>query len=537
MKSLSLFSLLCCFLLVSSCKKDPNGAYWDADIILPLMKTQLGLGNLVNDSLLIKDPNSGALTLVYKSDFQSFAVDSLVKIPDTSLIYSYTIPFFSYNFFPGQKLLDVSSQTKYNLTDIELTSFTIETATINIEVKNDITEIVELYFAIPSATINGNEIFQHTINIPAAPDSLNPTYFKASYDLADYTINMRGSNFDKVNVMDTKMQARINPNGNGAKMYFADTLQITSEFKNIIPLSATGYFGKNDFSIGPESIDLSLFDGIDLEQIQLSDAKLSLNIENGFGIDARGIINQLQSVNSKTGNTVNLTGNLIGTSLNINSANWSGDINNPVNPSTYLIELNKDNSNIISFIENLPDKFNYALDFETSPLGNISGSNDFIHKHYGFDAQLQLEVPLDITIKNLSLKDTAQLEFDEESRDNNINGGKLILSTYNYFPFETAIQLYFYDENMVLKDSLFSPTAGIIQAGNPSASGKVEKAKETRLIIPVSKQKLNRILICKTILIDSKINSPSQTSTIALYGDYKMDIKLAVELNYDFSLE
>jgi hypothetical protein len=78
----ALYLLVVVSLFLSSCKKDPPD--WKPGILLPIINSSMGIGNLMSDSLLVADTDS-SLKIVYRYYFDGVQLDQLLKIPDTTL--------------------------------------------------------------------------------------------------------------------------------------------------------------------------------------------------------------------------------------------------------------------------------------------------------------------------------------------------------------------------------------------------------------------------------------------------------------------
>ena len=81
--------------VLSTCKKDNDRPQWDVDVLVPLVKSTLDIGNLINDTLLQSDSNH-VLHFVYEKNLYDLNLDSLVNIPDTTIKitvdYNVTVP-------------------------------------------------------------------------------------------------------------------------------------------------------------------------------------------------------------------------------------------------------------------------------------------------------------------------------------------------------------------------------------------------------------------------------------------------------------
>lgn len=74
-------------LLFWFCKKDFLKPAWDIDVVSPVIKSNLTIQNIVDDSLINIQADS-SITIVYTTDLLEFDLDTLIKIPDTAYNYS-----------------------------------------------------------------------------------------------------------------------------------------------------------------------------------------------------------------------------------------------------------------------------------------------------------------------------------------------------------------------------------------------------------------------------------------------------------------
>ncbi|MFM7814864.1 MAG: hypothetical protein ACKO66_10145, partial [Flavobacteriales bacterium] len=72
--------VLACFL--SSCKRR-EATTWSPEFAAPIAHGRLGLDDVVTDSLLLAD-QQGLWYLHFMADVANYALDSLVRLPDTT---------------------------------------------------------------------------------------------------------------------------------------------------------------------------------------------------------------------------------------------------------------------------------------------------------------------------------------------------------------------------------------------------------------------------------------------------------------------
>jgi hypothetical protein len=187
-------------------------------------------------------------------------------------------------------------------------------------------------------------------------------------------------------------------------------------------------------------------------------------------------------------------------------------------------------------IENLPDKFGYSMQMITNPLGNISGSNDFIYVDKLLKASLKMEIPLSLVANNLTLQDTLDFNISTTDGSQNVHSGTITLFANNGFPFDASLQVYTLNENNAVTDSLFG-YANTIDEAPINSSLRVIGKKLTKIVIPIDENRMNLLYATKRIVLKAKFNTSAQPQYIKIYSDYGLDVKLVGDFNYTVQLQ
>jgi hypothetical protein len=524
-KNLTYLSLL--VFLFFSCRKDIKRPYWDADFSTPILKSELGMGNLLPDSLLQTDADN-ALNLVYNNTVFRFDMDEMVKMPDTTVINAYGMILTSYTFNPGQYFLNQIQNNSYELNGAQISKIIIKSGGVYFKAISEIQEKTEFTYIIPKATKNAQP-FQKIITVPAAPSGGKALYSEF-VDLSGYELDLTGPFGNTYNTFEAQILARISPSGQPVTAYYGDSLIMQTTFRDLVPYYAKGYFGQVNFNSGVGESDFSLFNKITNGNINLEKVKLTFSVENGIGADASFKINSLSAQNTRTGSTINLNHSIIGSTININRAIdklW----HTPAAVSTfYYNEFNNTNSNFKNMIELMPGKLKYDIDIALNPLGNVSGGNDFIHADHGLNVNLLLEMPLSFSSNQLTLTDTTKVNFSEIKEYDNVQSALLTLIAENGFPFDAEVQL-----TPVLKDgTTLSPlfTNNPIKAADVNAAYKVEKSKISHLKIPLDKSRLEQLKEAEKMIITITLTTQPQNELLKIYSDYKIKLHLTGDFSY-----
>ncbi|MBL4656997.1 MAG: hypothetical protein JKX73_03290, partial [Flavobacteriales bacterium] len=432
---------------------------------------------------------------------------------------------------PGEAIPTLGSgsqETKYDLNDVELKQIKIRSGSLTFELQNSVDEVVDLTYTMPVA-IKAGLPFTITKSIPA-----NSTVTD-TFDLSGYTIDMRGVNFNDYNTIIAQFAAFISPLATDSAVINAgENFKIKYSFRDMKTKFAAGYFGSYEISDSyTDTIDL--FSNIPMGALDIDSIGLKMKVENGFGIDAQLRIDMLKSINSNTGSSAELTHSVIGNSINVTRALNAATSQTPFTYSVYDLNINTSNSNVDVLIETLPDQFQYAFVLKINPFGNNSGGNDFLYYNSDLRINVDLEVPVRFSASGLTLMDT--LSFDlgtdpDSEHETTITGGFFRIFANNGFPFDAKLQVYLYDANFLIVDSLLSSTFNTILAAPVDVNNKVTSKLESRLDIPVDDDKIINFEKATRAIVKVVFTTKPNNQIVSIYSDYELDLKLIGDFTY-----
>jgi len=510
---------------LSSCHKDPGKASWDVSVMAPLINTTLTLNNLLTDSLIQVNPDT-SLKIVYNNTLYSVSVDSLVNIPNTISQQAFSSNFTLDSVLPDSPILiNDTDKNHLSLGDAQVTEIIVKSGFVNITINNSLNDKILCTYQIPYATLDGVP-FSVTDYVPAGTVSA-PSSYTVKVDISGYKLNLTGVHGNSCNTLISVINSWTDPHGGKVSIFPGDSLKAKASFNGLIIDYAKGYFGSQSFQSGKKDSPFSLFSKITAGTLKLQSMQLTLSISNGFGIDASLLINELKSINSRTGNVVPLISPIIGNTINITRAQESGNASAPVIPTSYSFNMNS--SNFLQLINNLPDSLEYSISMTTDPLGNVSAGNDFVYNNYGFNANLDLVIPLSLVANNLTLTDTIGFNL---SKPNGyiLNHGVLTLIANNGFPFSAAMQLFLLDANNRKTDSLIVSN-NIISSPPLNTSYKVVSPLTSIIKVPLSAAKLSDLYNAKKMIVVARFNTAGQPNYIKLYDYYNLGIQLTGDFN------
>lgn len=518
-----------------SCRKKIELPAWETNLYFPLVSTTLNISDLVKDSSL-KVNTDQSLSIVYSGEVYKIDFDSLFQIPDTSIFQSFSCIFCGGGIqYPANAtVINQSQNTKYNLDGVELVEAIIRSGFIEVELRSTFKGKTVLTYEMPLAKDNNGNSLLIIDTLPAASPG-NTTVIIKSYDLAGYKMDLRGTNGNNFNTISSNFKAVTL---DSTIVTSSDTVKILNTFKSIIPEYARGYFGQTVVKIEPDNQAVSKLHNIAGGSVDFKNFNLVMKVENSIGVDIRFLLQQILSSNFSSGESVFLTGSVVGSSININRASVNTSVNYPpVSFSEYVISMSDTNSNADELFEIFPDSISTEAEISLNPLGNISNSNDFIYYGHGINVSLDAEIPLHLVASSLVLVDTLPVDFlagadsSGSGAEKNIIGGNLVMDIYNGYPFSARPQLYLMDENFIISDSIVESGAVVEAAdldGNYYATGK----KFSKILIPVDQQKIEALKAAKNLMVKIVFSTASQPDFVKIYSEYSVDIKVVADINY-----
>ncbi|OFY88773.1 MAG: hypothetical protein A3K10_09270 [Bacteroidetes bacterium RIFCSPLOWO2_12_FULL_31_6] len=517
-------------LTVFACRKDFERPSWDVDLLAPLIRTTLTLNDLLPDSVIQVNPDT-SIKLVYQTNIFNIEMDSLFKIPDTTITEVYVFPFNSVA-NPGNSFYSTNKQVTLNVSNgVELNYALVESGFIELEIFSQIKEKVIITYTVPSATKNGDTLVIK--DIVDAGTFTQDGYLKKTINLSGYELDLTGISKSEVNTFITRAVATVDTNAltpvtisMGEKITYKNTLI------DIVPYFVRGYFGTQQIHFGPETTNVSVFNLFTAGTLDLEQVDVTLDFKNGIGVDAQLILNQFATINTTTANTATLSHSSIGTPLNLNRAQLTYSIPE-VNFTHYNIAMNTSNSNIDQLIELFPNQLLYDINLNVNPLGNISGGNDFVYKKHTLETNLNIEFPLSLVANNLTLQDTVNFNLSSESETGKIIDGTLFIYANNGYPFNAVIKMDLYDGNFNFLQNL--SVNNYIQSAPVDAFLKVIGKKESVVAIPLTPTAIDNLYKTKKIVLSIAFTTASQPQFIKIYEGYSIDIKVVGDFSYNTS--
>ena len=448
--------------------------------------------------------------------------------------------------FPAQEILSMNQTADFINNEIQITKAIVKEGTVNIILNNTIAQPIHYSFEIPGARLNNNPL-AITGTLPAGTVS-NPAQVNISRDLSNYNVDFTGirpyeliqGDLNGNGIVDDatdnslyyKLTGSIDSTGNFISLSQSDFVSAECSFSGMKPAYIKGYFGNTQGDTSG-TVSFSILPEYQVTGASFENARIFLTVENEIGASAQMNINTLRAVNTLSGQSAILTGQAILNPFILSSPVDPNSILTPVSPTTNILYLDNQNSNIHQLVSVLPNFLEYDFGFELNPgltLPAPNTGNNFVYSNAHLTCYLNTEIPLNFSFEQLIIDDTTIADLNNLNAEN-INYGNLILYSYNYFPFKANVNLLFLDSNMHVIDSLsYSPV--IVNAGVPSVSGKVLSPTVTKSVVPFTIQRLTNLKKTKTIRIKGNFSSQPPSQHVQIYDSYYIEFKLVGDFNY-----
>jgi hypothetical protein len=361
---------------------------------------------------------------------------------------------------------------------------------------------------------NVSEVYGNNTEIDFAltPGSATvPTEGYYTVDMSNKYVVLSGTTGFDYNKLSTHLEIKTE-NGTTADqntIYGQDSVRFELLMSDLIVDYAKGYFGNDTYSFD-ESFNLAEGSNMPTGALVLEQASLGFHVTHKMGFDGKLKINNVSGTNNVTSNSIQLTGgNLYDPFFITRSIDNGGTASN----SNYNIDLNEGNSNITSFMGNLPNIISFQGNLELNPFGNVSDGNDFFYENQLTEAKLVVDVPLRLAANDLTLKDTLNVEITTDAA----RVSSLILDVQNAFPMSWSLNLATLSGVVIASDLLVS---------NGNSVDAIALPNSTTLQIPISEAQWNSIKSEGKLIMQVVSNTPSYPNLVNLYNSYFIDVRV-----------
>jgi hypothetical protein len=531
-KLISLALIAISFVYIGCRKYDPSkivSTAWNPNIAVPLAYAEFDVYDIMartdSNDIVVIDPSSGAIALVYKGEVISYEAKDIVQLSD----YTESISFSSSDVglvtaasFNGSASGSTTSTVTAPVNaGVEMYTVLFKDGDLTINVQTDVQHDVDITITIPALLESGN-VFTRTI--PLAFGGLIPQVASINVDLTGMSLDLTQGN-TTFNEFDIQTTVTITGTGNPVTGIESCTADLT--FSSLAFQNATGYFGQQSVGVDNDSILIKIFENSSSGFFQLVDPRVRFTVQNSFGFPLEIDFANLQSIDVNTGTSYPLTG--YPNPLSIPSPLSMGQT------TTTVLELNSSNTtNISTVITPTPKYFYFEANGTSNPLGNI-GAN-FITDTSTFKVDAELELPLEGYAYGFSFSDTIDFTFSENI--DNIESLMIRLNVDNGFPVELLSQVTLLDSNGVPLFNLLNAPENVVESALVDGNGRVSQniVKITDFIL--TETEIEQMPEVRSILVTAVAKSLNGNNglIVKIYDDYFINVKVGMQVQGKFNL-
>lgn len=517
-------------LYLVSCKKEKTS--WASSYELILVNDTLRLNAIATDSIFSHHTQTGDLWLDFEKEIFDFDISRYVTIPDTTIVHRYGIALNSYVVQPGFSIADNAKDHQFNLQGAKLTFAGVKSGTLMIEIENPYQTKATFEITLPKVSKSG-VVLKRQLTIDEGTQA-NPTKSVVTVDIADFDLDLTGTNGDGFNRLQSYLKITTDPNGLPVEVTKYDTTTVKVAFQQLKIDRAKGYFGQQKMteSFVEELAFFNKLSGI----VAIEDYNLSLLLENTYKVEGELKINKLSNTNTATGTTVDLQHELIGKPIFIQSAtgNWQQII-----PFKRTFNFLPTNSNLGDLMSNLGSQFDGSIDFALNPTNHSNVGWNEMFSDSRVKVKLKAEMPLKIMLNDLVFKDTFAINLNNQTDKTHFSGGRLLLDVTNAYPIDLMASIELLDEHFTslgviqsnerilpstegtqIQNGLVMAKSKVVFAVDEAIAEQLEKAKH--LVLRVRANTFSSISVPGAAVTTLPYNGFLATK---LYGDFKVNFK------------
>lgn len=465
-----------------ACKKPRfdklSSTAWNPNLAIPLAYGTFDVYDIfANDNpedLVVIDPTTGAVALVYRSELTVVDASQLVGLQDVAEAFS--VSGSDINLTPSAGFNGTINATHQETISVdgtagvELHNLSAKSGQLSLNVSTNLAHNLTLVLTFPGIIVNGNPL-QQTVQLQysgSVPHSAS-TSINLQGALMDFTVGNTTVNSLQVNIQSTLT-------GTGQPIVGNESVDINVSTNNFAFSSVYGYFGQQSVLNLSDSILMKIFEnGEGQGYFEFSNPSLRLIAENSIGLPIQLNLSNLRTIIVSSGQEFLLTGYPA-----VHNLNFPALIGNMMET---LIVFNSSNTNNLStVITPVPKFLAFVLSVITNPDGPTATLN-FVSDTSKLRIKSELELPLEGFAYGFGVKDTVPFNLGQDVSMIEYVMFRLIMD--NGFPVELGAQLRFMDENYNVLFSAFDQITEVVPPAQVNAEGVVNQRgyKITDIII------------------------------------------------------
>ncbi|MFK7809510.1 MAG: hypothetical protein AB8F74_17030 [Saprospiraceae bacterium] len=509
MKSLCILSFLLLALLTNySCKKydgkDVTIGGIDAEYAVPLVNTSATLSDVLENfdsTTFIQFKDDGLIVLNYKGDVNATSSDDIFRVLG------------NYDVVPIP-LVDTNTFIPYEpVNGVDLDYAILKEGSFKWGFQSKHEEPIKVTVTMPTMTKDGVP-FSDTKTAPAYSGSGDPVLggviFGDGIDVSGYRLQTTNDTvyIDYVSI------GQVTGN--------RDTLEnCYIILSNMVASYVEGYLGNDLYDLERDTIEIDFFENWTRGDVYFEDPKLTLNIENSFGIPAR---TQADLVNILTvdGEVLPLQSDFLDS---VQIAYPALDEVGVIKYTTF--DFSKENSNIDVLLGSNP----VAVDYDVNAIPNpdsITSIRGFMTDTSYFRVQMEVELPIYGIATGFEARDTFSINLSESD---NVTHAEFKIVTENEIPLDVGLQLYFADDSNQVLDSMFIDDPVVMAAAPVDVEGDPIDFIEKITFSTFDEERYDNIRNATKLFMSAQFSTfENGSQSVKVYQDDEVRIRIGMKV-------
>ncbi len=441
---------------------------WNPNLAVPLAYGTFDVydifANENPDDLVVIDPTTGAVALVYRSDLTVLDGEQLVGLQQIN--QGFSVSSSDLNLSPSGAFngtITGTSQETISVngtSGVELHNMLTKSGQLVITLSTNLAHTVNVVLTFPGIIVGGNPL-QQTVLLKyqgTVPHSTTATV-NITGAIMDFTVGNT-----TVNTLQVNMQTTLT--GSGQAIAGNENLNVSLSSNNVAFSNVYGYFGQQSVLNLSDSILMQIFANSEGQgYFEFTNPSLRLLTENSIGLPIRIVLSNLRTIIVSSGQEFQLTGYPA-----VHDLNFPAILGNFMET---LIVLNTSNTNNLStVITPVPKFLAFALSAFTNPDGPTATLN-FLSDTSKLRIKSELELPLEGFAYGFGVRDTVPFNLGQDVSQIDYIMFRLIMD--NGFPVQLGAQLRFMDENYNVLFSAFDQITEVVAAASVNSLGVVNQ--------------------------------------------------------------
>ena len=391
----------------------------------------------------------------------------------------------------------------------EIYQIILSSGRIAYQVNSAVSEGLYISLELPNSSKDGLPL-SYSLNLDQGPGVIS-----GDFDLSGTVHDLTADPLQPYNKVRVEYEVGISTSGQMIEFDLtAETVDFQYSFEDFDFYYVEAWLGQKTIDVEDEEFDLDdeFFDRITGE-LRLTNPTVRLVYENSFGVPVQ--VN-FSMTGTNGANVVNLNPPVIDFLAPADT----------IQPRMVngVAEINKDNSSIVDLLALPPRLIEFSGNAGANPAG-VTTSN-FIFNNSYFLADLEIDIPLEMQITDLSFTDTVEVDFGDDL--DMLEKGKITLVVDNGFPLEMTLGLILHDsitntnlhtfDNIMLLEAAPVDATGVVPEGSKTTGeSSIELTREILDLIPET----NKIIITATVN-----SSNSGTVPVKILSTYSLDFRI-----------